>query len=194
MICIEDCIDRNVYRIRSRDLAFGVFRKGTGGFIGIREKFASLYLFEEYHHDNGAPYGTVTPEEDMGPLPPEIDAKESIDTGCSECGGKIECIKELRGTMDTETRNWTSWPWVCENGCVEAWGTRAPYKPLFDYLVQIDPGLARCEDCGEVITWWEDHRWDTEERRRPSHWSHIGLWLAGQIIDEADHEAIPVPV
>jgi hypothetical protein len=59
----EDCKDGGLYRIWSRNLRFGVYRKETRGFVGIREKFGHLYLFEEYHWDNGPPFGTVKPRE-----------------------------------------------------------------------------------------------------------------------------------
>ena len=62
-IKLEDCKEGYVYRILSRNLAFGVFQKD--GFIGIREKFKSRYLFKEYHWDTGAPYGTVKPKEEI---------------------------------------------------------------------------------------------------------------------------------
>lgn len=51
--------DGQVYRIRSRNLVIGVWRAATQGFIGIREKFGSVYLFEEYHWETGAPFGTA---------------------------------------------------------------------------------------------------------------------------------------
>jgi len=60
MIKMKDCVRRGVYRIRSRNLTIGVY-DGDGGFVGVREKFGSRYLFTEYHHDRGAPYGTVRP-------------------------------------------------------------------------------------------------------------------------------------
>ncbi len=69
----DKCIGRRLYRIRSRNLAFGVFRPDGAGFLGIRTKFGSRYVFEEYHWDNGPPYGTVRPLEDLGiDLPDDI--------------------------------------------------------------------------------------------------------------------------
>lgn len=62
---IEDCIARRVYKIRCRNLPYGVWN-GKDGFIGIRLQFDDRYLFTEYHWDTGAPYGTV---------------REAIDTG-----------------------------------------------------------------------------------------------------------------
>lgn len=69
----DRCLGRRLYRIRSRNLRFGVYNPETGGFLGIRQKFESRYVFEEYHWDNGPPFGTVRPLEDLG-----IDLPESI--------------------------------------------------------------------------------------------------------------------
>lgn len=70
-IPLDRCEDRGVYQIYSRNLTVGVFNKATRGFIGIREKFGSLYLFEEYHYDAGPPYGTVHPLRKLDAVLPE---------------------------------------------------------------------------------------------------------------------------
>jgi len=73
MIKREDCKERVLYRIHSRNLEFGVFDAQDGGFIGLREKFGETYIFKEFHYDNGAPFGTVRPEEALPEtLPAEI--------------------------------------------------------------------------------------------------------------------------
>jgi hypothetical protein len=69
---IADCITRRVYVLHSRNLGVGVY-DGEQGFIGIREKFGHLFLFTEYHWDQGAPYGTVDGAVDSG-----IDVPEPI--------------------------------------------------------------------------------------------------------------------
>lgn len=57
MIPKEDCIVGMTYEIKSRNLVVGVW---TGeGFVGIREKFDSEFLFVEYHWDDGPPFGTA---------------------------------------------------------------------------------------------------------------------------------------
>src|ERR1019366_2259907 len=56
---------------------FGVFRATTKGFVGIREKFCNEYLFEEYHWDNGPPFGTVMPQLFLE-VCPLSDLRESI--------------------------------------------------------------------------------------------------------------------
>jgi hypothetical protein len=69
VIPMDQCIPRRVYQIHCRNLHFGVWNGKASpwaGFIGIREKFGSKYLFTEYHHDTGAPYGTVFEHKDLG--------------------------------------------------------------------------------------------------------------------------------
>jgi hypothetical protein len=63
MIPVAECKNGGLYKINSRNLAFGVYREESKGFVGIREKFGNVYLFEEYHWDTGAPFGTVKPQE-----------------------------------------------------------------------------------------------------------------------------------
>jgi len=75
-IPIDQCVDRGVYRIKSRNLSMGVYRAEVQGFIGIRLKFDDRYLFTEYHYDTGAPFGTVKPKEQIGMLPDNIDCRE----------------------------------------------------------------------------------------------------------------------
>lgn len=57
----SECVHGGVYAIRSRNLSFGVWNSNTLGFVGIREKFGSEYLFTEYHYDTGGSFGTARP-------------------------------------------------------------------------------------------------------------------------------------
>lgn len=75
-IPLTQCVDRAVYRIRSNNLGIGVFSKEIRGFIGIRTKFGNKYLFTEYHHDTGAPFGTACPVEQLGVLLANIENRE----------------------------------------------------------------------------------------------------------------------
>jgi hypothetical protein len=76
MIPIKDCVVGRVYKIRCRNLSYGVY-DGDGGFIGIRTKFGSRFLFTEYHWDTGAPFGTVSNQEDTGiDIPEDINIKD----------------------------------------------------------------------------------------------------------------------
>ncbi len=65
-IPLSECQHGHLYKILSRNLKIGIFNQTDKGFIGIREKFGSLYLFTEYHWDTGVPFGTVKPQEDLG--------------------------------------------------------------------------------------------------------------------------------
>lgn len=94
-IAVADCKRGHLYRVRSRNLAFGLFvPEKENGFIGIREKFGRLYLFTEYHWDNGAPFGTVRPVEDLGLIEdPTIPFEERGPTTCQHCGELVEYRK-----------------------------------------------------------------------------------------------------
>lgn len=75
-IPLDECKDRMVYEIHSRNLAVGVFVQDRRGFIGIREKFGSRYLFMEFHYDTGAPFGTVRPIKELTVVPENIPLRE----------------------------------------------------------------------------------------------------------------------
>ena len=136
-IPLEECEGRAIYRLQSRNLIVGVFNEKKNGFIGIRQKFDSRYLFTEYHFDNGPPLGTARPLERLGKLDNEhIRLWESYPGSmCEFCGRPVEYRKELyeRYQVDRET-----WPWVhteAVDDCGEAgpigYGT---YRPLFNIL------------------------------------------------------------
>lgn len=87
-----ECKDRRLYRIRSRNLTFGIYHADTGGFMGLRHKFGDTYLFTEYHYDNGAPYGTVNPIKDLeADLPAEIGNSEGSSI-CQKCRGPVSYV------------------------------------------------------------------------------------------------------
>ena len=52
-----------VYRIHARNFSIGMWDQNAKGFIGVREKFGSRFLFTEYHWDIGGSVGTVKPVE-----------------------------------------------------------------------------------------------------------------------------------
>lgn len=68
-IPMRDLLDGHVYEVRSRNLAVGVWRASTQGFIGVRQKWDSLYLFEEYDYETGPPHGTASAVAWLGPVP-----------------------------------------------------------------------------------------------------------------------------
>lgn len=81
--------ERRVYRFRARNFFFGVWNGERGdlcGFIGIREKMSSIYLFTEYHCDTGGPVGTVwdiQPTEHL--VPEDIEIRERFESRCDIC-------------------------------------------------------------------------------------------------------------
>lgn len=89
MIPKSECKHGYLYRIHSRNLILGVFNELTGGFIGLRSKFGDIYAFEEFHWDNGPPYGTVKPIEELEKLPEGIEVEESLGSFCGNC--KMDC-------------------------------------------------------------------------------------------------------
>ena len=62
---ISECVKGRLYKIRARNFRLGVY-DGNEGFIGLREKFGSVFLDTEYHYDQGPPHGTVTDIVDAG--------------------------------------------------------------------------------------------------------------------------------
>jgi hypothetical protein len=139
MISLSECQDRHIYRIGSRNLMIGVFRKATNGFIGIREKFGDLYLFEEYHWDCGAPYGTVNPIEVIGVLPDEIEVTERMPTIDSLTRRRVEFDR----TPEPEHRSgMKGWYFLDSNEYSrDIRPMSQTYKPLFDYLMNMEKQL-----------------------------------------------------
>ena len=86
-IAIPDLIVGHVYRLRCRNLTLGAYDGKT--FVGIREKFGRRYLDSEDHYDTGAPYGTVFPVEDMGPLPEGVSPSETLGNVCVKSGRPV---------------------------------------------------------------------------------------------------------
>lgn len=92
-----ECVKGRVYEIRCRNLLFGVY-DGEGGFIGIRTKFGSRYLFTEYHWDKGPPFGTVMGHKDTG-----------IDVGIEAVEGNEELFKLLEKIEEEHVREECEW-------------------------------------------------------------------------------------
>jgi len=127
------CLDRHVYRLRSRNLAVGVYSAKRDGFIGIRTKFGDQYLDVEYLRH------TAWPIEDIGVLPEGIEAEErtpSVDEGS---GRAVEYVgREL--ALDDPKRGW------CYKDTGEMSKDIRPisrmHQPLFDHLEQVERDLS----------------------------------------------------
>lgn len=75
-IKLPDCKPRMLYQIYSRNLILGVF-DGKDGFLGIREKFNSRYIFTEYHWD-GECFATVKPIKEIELVPAYLILEETL--------------------------------------------------------------------------------------------------------------------
>lgn len=102
-IKLENCKHGYLYKINSRNLDYGVFNEKDKGFIGIREKFGQTYLFTEYHWDTGAPYGTVTPIEEISKIPDDI----KIDENETHVLDDLWAVNPVNGKIEPVVRkNW----------------------------------------------------------------------------------------
>lgn len=103
-IALEDCKDRFLYRLKSRNLSLGVFNKERKGFVGIREKFGARYLATEYHYDTGAPFGTACPLEELEEIPAGLEAVEGFEGSID--GETKRLVAFDKTVVDGEKRGW----------------------------------------------------------------------------------------
>lgn len=140
-IPLTECQPGHVYKIMSRNLGHGVY-DGAGGFIGIREKFGSQYLFTEYHWDQGPPFGTVHPETDLGPLPEDLTVAETLRMYDEVTGRTIAWDFDIDRGDDVLPRS--GWYRYCDGDkepmpqWPEGKQARLPNTALFDYLMQYE--------------------------------------------------------
>lgn len=95
-----------VYALHSRNLIVGVY-DGDRGFIGIREKFGSRYLFTEYLHDPPRAWGTVRVVADLGAnVPSDIPLVEgwAAESKWQENGPLFELLAPLEAAADKALR------------------------------------------------------------------------------------------
>lgn len=144
MIIKDECENRVLYRLNSRNLTIGVFNKLTGGFIGLRRKFSSIFAFEEYHWDNGPPYGTVKPYERLEKLPDEIVLNINLGTSCSNCNKVCDYIlfpdgprkKRYSDGVESEIRG--EWKHTEPSDCNNVYATNIVNKPLEKWLAEME--------------------------------------------------------
>lgn len=90
--------ERRVYRFKARNFFLGVWngrRDDLCGFIGVRTKFDSVYLFTEYHCTTGGSVGTVHQiEATEHYVPDDIEIRENFDTCCRVCKGAIKWVPD----------------------------------------------------------------------------------------------------
>lgn len=75
---MDECKHGHLYLILSRNLWLGVYSQTSSGFSGIRTKFGDRYIFEEFHWDTGAPFGTVKPIKELELYDLNFDEREGI--------------------------------------------------------------------------------------------------------------------
>lgn len=68
-IPLPDCQHGYLYFIRARNFWLGVFNAETNGFVSIREKLGSTFLFTELHWDADPMFGTAQPIRLLEPCP-----------------------------------------------------------------------------------------------------------------------------
>lgn len=134
-IPMDKCEDRGVYRIKSRNLAVGVYRAEVKGFVGIRLKFNSYFLFTEFHHDTGAPCGTVEPLEKLDvKLPDDVSLDETIGSVDQTTGKPVE----FKGRKDQGGKGWC---FVGTDEPVKGMPQAIENKALFEFLEGVERGL-----------------------------------------------------
>lgn len=141
-IPLDQCQSRDFYTLHSRNLSFGVFNADTQGFIGIREKFGERYLFTEYHHDTGPPYGTARPLECEGELDSYDDRirlwERYPGSICFYCGIPVEW--QWQNSNDPSLRRswWHETAIDCNDLTPMSMGV---YLPLFNALEELYVGV-----------------------------------------------------
>lgn len=94
-IPLDECKDRTLYRIHSRNMDLGIFNKTTKRFVGIREKFGDYFLFAEDHYDTGAPFGTVHPKKELEPMPEGMNIEERLGAIDEKTGRTVDFDKPI---------------------------------------------------------------------------------------------------
>ena len=84
----EDCNHGFLYLVNSRNLKLGVYDKEVNGFIGLRDKFNSRFLFVEYHWDNES-FATCQPLVELEQIPEELSVKDHLGHECRTCSKEM---------------------------------------------------------------------------------------------------------
>lgn len=133
VIPLDECLKGHVYELRSRNLSRGVF-DGETGFIGIRLKFDSRFLFTEYHWETGPPHGTASPVAYIGPLPEGIGVYEYEQSVDRETGRPVAFDAPI-------AKGGRGWYYTDTNEADQAIRPASRQnQPLFDYLDSLEPG------------------------------------------------------
>jgi hypothetical protein len=126
---LEECVKGHVYRLIARNFSVGVF-DGRDGFIGIRTKFGSRYLFTEYHYDAAA-FPTARPLKLLGVVPDSISLDISLGTINEPDGRRVAFDKP-------EASGGRGWYYVDDGEHVDdLCPVNVPNTALFNYIEKI---------------------------------------------------------
>lgn len=139
---VEDCIKGRIYKLRCRNLSYGVWN-GKDGFIGIRQKWHDRFLATEYHYDVSRRHGTVADAADTGiDVPKSIQLTQYFYTRDETTGRPMHFVKE-----EENGNGWWYFSDTDERGPKP--GAR-PYSPmnqeLFDFLDNVRSQLEDDDD------------------------------------------------
>lgn len=137
-IPMDQCVKGRVYKLQCRNLPYGVY-DGEEGFIGIRQKFGQFYLFTEYHWDRGAPFGTVSGQEDLGiDVPASILIGENLGTYDHNTKRPLNYVDGLKSPRQIKSPGWWVYTDTNEPAPQEVKPIEDENKALFDFLKQVE--------------------------------------------------------
>ncbi|HEX5426571.1 MAG TPA: hypothetical protein VFW94_23690 [Candidatus Acidoferrales bacterium] len=126
MIPLSDCKPGYLYRLRARNILYGVFRD-SGDFVGIRDKFGNRYLDVEVHYEGSRYFGTAAPEEEIGPCPVTFLSTNLPETHCGKCERVLDQFGKIGSIYYEHADDHTP---ICERGMPTLWMN----CELFDWL------------------------------------------------------------
>lgn len=137
---VDQLIKGRLYKLHSRNLSFGIWN-GETGFIGIRTKFGSKFLFTEIHWDADSNYGTVSHAVDTGfDLPENILAVEHGEIVDNKTRERVFYNKDKGG-----------WSWEIDGEIdKDIWPCSVENKELFVWLNDICSNLLPLGDDDEL--------------------------------------------
>jgi len=129
-IQIESLAPGAIYRLRARNIVFGVYL-GEGRFAGIRNKFGNRFLDIEQEWTTSTHYGTARAVEQVGALDPAIPLKTNLGTQCEKCHRGMHFDEARKETpeggwrhdeddapccrIEDEGKERTAWPYSVDN-------------------------------------------------------------------------------
>ena len=129
-ITLEECEEGTVYRLASRNLAFGAY-DGVRGFIGIRSEFDFQFLSVEYHWDH-PPCATAKPLEGVAAVPSRYVLAPDLGTMDQVTGVAVYFDPRLERWVNARTREVFN----------SAQPVVVPNVPLHAFLEKVESGHA----------------------------------------------------